>query len=66
VLGAFLFSAPTNHAALAPFAPSLVGAVVLAGIVYPLVFGGLGGWLEVRYRSRADRSEGDDLSATSR
>lgn len=51
VLGAFLFSTPTSHASLAPFAPSLVGAFVIAGGLYPLAFGGLGGWLGSRLRS---------------
>lgn len=66
VLGAFLFSVPTSHAALAPFAPSLVGAVLIAGLAYPLAFGGLGGWLGPRLRSRADRSTADEPGAASR
>lgn len=66
VLGAFLFSAPTSHASLAPFAPSLVGAVVIAGFAYPLAFGGLGGWLGTRLRSRADRSTADEPGLSSR
>lgn len=66
VLGAFLFSTPTSDASLAPFAPSLVGAFVVAGVLYPLVFGGLGGWLGVRFQSRTDRPAADDSSAASR
>lgn len=45
VLASFRFSMPTAHAALAPLAPGLVGTVVVAGFLYPLGFGGLGGWL---------------------
>ena len=48
VLAAFVASAPTSNPSLAPFAPGLVGTVVLMGFVYPLVFGGLGGWLATR------------------
>lgn len=66
VLGAFGFSTPTAHAGLAPFAPSLVGAFVIAGLGYPLAFGGLGGWLGPRLRSRDDRSPADEPSAASR
>lgn len=44
VFAAFLFSSPTTNDALSPFAPSLVGAFALAGMAYPIVFGGLGGW----------------------
>lgn len=66
VLGAFLFSTPTSHAALAPLAPGLVGSVVIAGLLYPLAFGGLGGWLGTWLRSRADRSAADEASPISR
>lgn len=51
VIAAFATSAPTSHPSLAPFAPGLVGAVVLMGVAYPLAFGGLGGWLATRLRS---------------
>lgn len=66
VLGAFLFSTPTAHAALAPLAPGLVTTFVLAGLLYPLVFGGLGGWLGTRLRARADRASADEPSPASR
>lgn len=66
VLGAFLFSAPTSHAALAPFAPSLAGSFVIAGLLYPLAFGSLGGWLGTRLRSRANRSAADESRPASR
>lgn len=64
VLGALLFSIPIYTAA--PFASSawqadLVSAVVLAGLVYPLAFGALGGYLAVVAPSeRFSGSRGDD------
>lgn len=62
VLGTFLFSVPTDHATLAPFAPSLVGAIVIAGFAYPVIFGGIGGWLGAQRRSRSGRAEADGPS----
>lgn len=64
VLGAFLFSTPTAHAALAPLAPGLVSTFIIAGLLYPLAFGGLGGWLGTRLR--AERSPVDETSPASR
>lgn len=66
ILGGFLFSAPTSHAALAPFAPSLAGSFVITGLLYSLAFGSLGGWLGTRLRGRANRSAADESSPASR
>lgn len=66
VLGAFLVSTPTTHAALAPLAPGLASTFVLAGLLYPLAFGGLGGWLGTRLRARSDPASAGEPNPRSR
>lgn len=56
VVGAFLFSVPTANESLAPFAPGLLASALVMGMLYPLVFGGLGGWLGARVFGSAGRT----------
>lgn len=55
VVGAFLFSVPTANESLAPFAPGLLASALVVGLLYPLVFGGFGGWLGARVAGSAGR-----------
>lgn len=45
VVGAVLFSATTIDARVEMLAPDLFLSLLVAGLLYPMVFGGLGGWI---------------------
>lgn len=54
LVGALVFSASTADARVAALAPDLFLSVLVAGLIYPMVFGALGGWISMR-RSRSTR-----------
>jgi hypothetical protein len=49
VVGAVLFSATTVDARVEMLAPDLFLSLLVAGLLYPMVFGGLGGWLATKW-----------------
>lgn len=53
VVGAVLFSVATANESLAPLAPGLLASALVMGLLYPLVFGGLGGWVGARVAGSA-------------
>lgn len=48
VVGAVLFSATTIDARVEMLAPDLFLSLLVAGLLYPMVFGGIGGWLATK------------------
>jgi len=48
VVGAVLFSATTIDARVEMLAPDLFMSLLVAGLLYPMVFGGLGEWLATK------------------
>lgn len=49
VVGAVLFSATTVDARVEMLAPDLFLSLLVAGLLYPMLFGGLGGWIATKW-----------------
>lgn len=64
IAGALIFSIsrPMEYSGIAP---NLLLSVVVMGLIYPLVFGGIGGWLSTNIHTASDSSGQDPAEFTS-
>lgn len=65
VLGAFLFSVSPDIWRRGAVAPDLLASILGMGLGYPLIFGGLGGWLVERFRLTNPEPDPDEANPTS-